>query len=200
VSPRPKRGVLLARAMLLASAHTLARVAEQEAERVEELARLFAASLRSGGAIYFCGNGGSAGDAQHLAAELCGRFYLDRRPLRASALTTNSSALTALANDYSFEEVFERQVRAYGRRGDVLVGISTSGRSKNVLAALKAARKLGMATVGMTGAGGRSMGRWCDHLLVVPNDDVARIQEGHILLGHVICARTEALLFPGGRT
>ena len=198
MSPRPSKGVLQARAMLLASAHTLARVAEQEAERVEELARLFARTLRGGGAVYFCGNGGSAADSQHLAAELCGRFYQDRRPLRAAALTTNSSALTALANDYGHDVVFERQVRAYGRRGDVLVGLSTSGRSRNVLAALRAARGLGMVTVGMTGARGRSMKRWCDHLLVVPNEDVARIQEGHILLGHVICARAEALLFPGG--
>ncbi|MBI5837651.1 MAG: SIS domain-containing protein [Candidatus Eisenbacteria bacterium] len=187
----------MARTMMLASAHVLARVAEQEAERVEEMARLFARTLRAGGAVYFCGNGGSAADSQHLAAELCGRFYKDRKPLRAASLTTNSSALTALANDYSFDEVFERQVRAYGRRGDLLVGITTSGRSKNVLAALRAARRLGMTTVGLTGAKGRSMGRWCDHLFVVPSDDVARIQEGHILLGHVICARAEALLFPG---
>ncbi|HVP39728.1 MAG TPA: D-sedoheptulose 7-phosphate isomerase [Candidatus Saccharimonadales bacterium] len=193
---RPTRGVLQARAMLLGSAHVLARVAEQEAERVEELARLFARTLKAGGAVYFCGNGGSAADSQHLAAELCGRFYRDRAPLRVAALTTNSSALTALANDYSFDQVFERQVRAYGRRGDVLVGISTSGRSPNVRAALKAARRLGMVTVGLTGVRGRALGRWCDHLLVVPSEDVARIQEGHILLGHVICARTEALLFP----
>ena len=195
---RTPKGVLQARAMLLASAHTLARVAEQEAERVEELARLLARTLRAGGAVYFCGNGGSAADAQHLAAELCGRFYLDRRPLRAASLTTNSSALTALSNDYSFDGVFERQVRAYGRKGDVLVGISTSGKSRNVLAALRAARRMRMVTIGLTGARGRSMGRWCDHLLAVPSDDVARIQEGHILLGHVLCARTEALLFPRG--
>jgi D-sedoheptulose 7-phosphate isomerase len=197
VSPRPGKGVLEARTMLLASAHVMARVAEQEAERVEQLAVVLARALRGGGAVYFCGNGGSAADSQHLAAELCGRFYKERRPLRAAALTTNSSALTALGNDYSFDEVFERQVRAYGRRGDVLVGITTSGRSRNVVAALKAARALGMVTVGMTGARGRSLGRWCDHLLVTPSEDVARIQEGHILMGHVICARAEALLFPG---
>jgi len=194
---RPPKGVLEARTQLLAAAHTLARVAEQEAERVEEIATLVARTLRGGGSVYFCGNGGSAADSQHLAAELCGRFYKDRRPLSAASLTTNSSALTALANDYSYDEVFERQVRAYGRRGDVLFGITTSGRSRNVLAALKTARKMGLHTVGMTGAKGRSMGRWCDHLLVVPSHDVARIQEGHILLGHVICARAEARLFPG---
>ena len=173
---KANRGVLEARAMMIASAHSAAR--------------------KAGRAVYWCGNGGSAADSQHMAAELCVRFYLDRPPLNSAALTTNTSALTAVANDYAFDQVFSRQVRAYGRRGDVLIGISTSGGSRNVLAALKEARRIGMKTVGLTSTKGLSMRRLCDILLAVPATDVARIQEGHALLSHVICARAEATLFP----
>ncbi len=182
--------------MLLASSHVAARLAEESAEWVEEVARVLVKSLRKGGAVYYCGNGGSAADSQHMAAELCGRFYQDRRPLNASSLTVNTSALTALANDYDYSEVFSRQVRAYGRRGDVLVGLSTSGGSKNVVEAFKEARRKGMVTVGLTGAKGRAMGRYCDHFLAIPSTDVARIQEGHTLINHAVCARAEAILFP----
>ena len=191
--PRPEH----AYTMLADSARVLAEVAEDGAGLAEAIALLWARTLRSGGAVYFCGNGGSAADSQHMACELSGKFYKDRRPLNAISLTTNSSVLTALSNDYAYSEVFERQVRAHGRKGDVLVAITTSGRSASVLEALRAARKIGMKTVGFTGQKGTGMKRLCDHLVVIPSAETPRIQEGHILMGHVICARTEDLLFPG---
>jgi D-sedoheptulose 7-phosphate isomerase len=152
-------------------------------------------TLKAGGKVLLCGNGGSAADAQHLAAEFSGRFYFDRPPLFAEALHVNTSYLTAVANDYSFDEVFARQVRAKGARGDVLVGLSTSGNSPNVLRALDEARDLGMTTVGLTGEGGGKMKGRCDHLIAVPSKDTPRIQEVHITLGHVICELVEAALF-----
>jgi D-sedoheptulose 7-phosphate isomerase len=152
-------------------------------------------SLKAGGKVLFCGNGGSAADAQHLAAEFSGRFYFDRPPLFAEALHVNTSYLTAVANDYSFDEVFARQVRAKGAGGDVLVGLSTSGDSPNVLRALEEARGLGMTTVGLTGEGGGKMKGRCTHLIAVPSKDTPRIQEVHITLGHVVCELVEAALF-----
>jgi D-sedoheptulose 7-phosphate isomerase len=152
-------------------------------------------TLKAGGKVLLCGNGGSAADAQHLAAEFSGRFYFDRPPLFAEALHVNTSYLTAVANDYSFDEVFARQVRAKGGRGDVLVGLSTSGNSPNVLRALDEARDLGMTTVGLAGEGGGKMKGRCDHLMAVPSKDTPRIQEVHITLGHVICELVEAALF-----
>lgn len=152
-------------------------------------------SLKAGGKVLLCGNGGSAADAQHLAAEFSGRFYFDRPPLFAEALHVNTSYLTAVANDYSFDEVFARQVRAMGAKGDVLVGLSTSGNSQNVLRALDAARELGMTTVGLTGEGGGKMKDKCTHLIAIPSQNTARIQELHITLGHVICELVEAALF-----
>ncbi|MEJ2324868.1 MAG: D-sedoheptulose 7-phosphate isomerase [Nitrospirota bacterium] len=152
-------------------------------------------TLKAGGKVLLCGNGGSAADAQHLAAEFSGRFYFDRPPLFAEALHVNTSYLTAVANDYSFDEVFARQVRAKGARGDVLVGLSTSGNSPNVLRALDEARDLGMTTVGLTGEGGGKMKGRCNHLIAVPSKDTPRIQEVHITLGHVICELVEAALF-----
>jgi D-sedoheptulose 7-phosphate isomerase len=145
------------------------------------------AALRSGGKILWCGNGGSASDAQHLAAELVGRFRRDRRGLASVALTTDSSILTSVANDYGYESVFSRQVEALGVPGDLLVGISTSGNSANVVAALVAARAQGMVTVGFTGAGGGKIASLADHLFAVPSTDTARIQEVHILAGHMLC-------------
>ena len=186
----------LAYLQLADSARTLARVAEEGAELAETIAQLFARTLKAGRAIYFCGNGGSAADSQHLACELSGKFFKDRTPLNAASLNVNVSVLTALSNDFDYAEVFERQVRAHGRKGDILVGITTSGRSVSILNALKSARKLGLKTVGFTGEKGRSMGRLCDLLVVIPSEVTPRIQEGHILMGHVICARTEAILFP----
>lgn len=145
--------------------------------------------------VLFCGNGGSAADAQHLSAELAGRFYLDREPLAAEALQVNSSFVTAVANDYSFDYVYERMLRAMGKPGDILVALSTSGNSANIVNALQAARETGIFTIGLTGADGGQMNHCCDLLLKVPSEDTPRIQEVHILLGHIICENVEELLF-----
>lgn len=164
-------------------------------EATEASAAAWVQCLKSDGKILFCGNGGSAADAQHLAAELSGRFYHDRTPLFAEALHVNTSYLTAVANDYSYDEIYSRMIIAKGRKGDVLVGISTSGNSKNVVLALEEAKKRGMTTIGMTGEGGGKMKEVCDILLNVPSSDTPRIQECHILLGHIICQLTEERLF-----
>lgn len=145
--------------------------------------------------VLFCGNGGSAADAQHLATELSGRFYLDRAPLFAEALGTNPAFTTAVGNDYDFSTIFSRAVRAKGQPGDALVALSTSGNSPNVLKALKTARELGMITVGLTGQSGGQMVDWCDYLIKIPSNDTPRIQEGHILVGHIICQLIEEILF-----
>ncbi len=152
-------------------------------------------SLQNGGRILFCGNGGSAADAQHIAAELSGRFYFDREPLDAEALHVNSSYLTAVANDYSYDEVYSRMVRAKGKKGDVLVGISTSGNSSNVIKAMEQAKKQGMLVVAMTGEKGGKMRECCDYLINVPSNDTPRIQECHIMVGHILCELTEEQLF-----
>jgi len=164
---------------------------------VEEISGEIARRFQRGAKVLFCGNGGSAADAQHLAAELSGRFYMDRPPLFAEALTVNTSYLTAVANDYSFDEVFARLVYAKGRKGDVLVAISTSGNSGNVLKALEAAKKIGMMTVGLTGSSFGVMNGLCKYLVGVPSTDTARIQETHIMVGHVICEMVEKALFNG---
>jgi D-sedoheptulose 7-phosphate isomerase len=142
----------------------------------------------------FCGNGGSAADAQHLASELTGRFVADRRPLAAMALSTDSSALTSIANDYAFDQVFERQLRGLGRAGDVLIAISTSGNSANVVRAVAAARELRIDTIGLLGRDGGMLRPLCDIALVVPSETTARIQEVHIFLGHTLCAMVEQTL------
>lgn len=164
-------------------------------EGTEKTASAWVECLKNDGKILFCGNGGSAADAQHLAAELSGRFYHDREPLFAEALHVNTSYLTAVANDYSYDEIYSRMIKAKGRKGDVLVGISTSGNSKNVVLALEEAKKKGMITIGLTGQGGGKMKELCDVLLNVPSNDTPRIQECHILLGHIICQLTEEQLF-----
>jgi len=146
--------------------------------------------------VLFCGNGGSAADAQHLAAEFSGRFYFDRDPLDAEALHVNSSYLTAVANDYSYDQVYSRLVKAKGAKGDVLVALSTSGNSSNILNAMKVACSLGMKTIGFTGESGGRMKELSDILLNVPSKDTPRIQESHITLGHIICEMVEARLFP----
>lgn len=165
-------------------------------ETVERAAGLCIDALRRGNKIMFAGNGGSAADAQHLAAELVGRLNYDRAPLPALALTTDTSILTAIGNDYGYEDVFQRQVHALGARGDVLIAISTSGRSKNILRALAAARDKGVATIGMTGSGGGEMTALCDLCLRVPSQETAKIQEAHIVLGHILCGLAERILFP----
>ena len=146
--------------------------------------------------MLFCGNGGSASDAQHIAAELSGRFYKDRPPLYAEALHVNSSYMTAVANDYGYEETYARIVEASGRKGDVLVGISTSGNSPNVVKAMQNAKEIGMVTVGFTGSKGGKMKEICDIMIQVSSDDTPRIQEVHILVGHIICQLIEEEMFP----
>ncbi|GAB5552450.1 MAG: D-sedoheptulose 7-phosphate isomerase [Saprospiraceae bacterium] len=148
-------------------------------------------TFKKDGKLLFCGNGGSAADAQHIAAELSGRFYRDRAPLFAEALHVNSSYLTAVANDYGFDAVYERMVKAAGRKGDLLFAISTSGNSENILKAAAAARSIGMKVVAMTGADGGQLKSRADYILNVPSDDTPRIQESHILLGHIICELIE---------
>ncbi|MEA2978841.1 MAG: D-sedoheptulose 7-phosphate isomerase [Alphaproteobacteria bacterium] len=159
------------------------------------IAERIAASLKGGGKVLLAGNGGSAADAQHIAAELVGRFINDRAPLAAIALTTDTSALTAIGNDYGFEQVFERQVRALGRKGDVFIGISTSGRSPNIVAALQAARDLGLVTIGFTRDAQTPMHALCDLTLAVPSEETALIQQIHITAAHAICHLVERELF-----
>ena len=164
--------------------------------RIEKAADMITASLKGGGKIHFCGNGGSAADAQHLAAELSGRFYYDRPPLNAEALHCNSSYLTAVGNDYGYEHIFARLMRGTGHKGDVLVGISTSGNSKNILYAYDVCKELCISIISMTGATGGKMKEASDLLLNVPSSDTPRIQECHILIGHIICELVESALFP----
>ncbi len=160
-------------------------------EKISAAANLLSVTFKNGGKVLFCGNGGSAADAQHLAAELSGRFYRDRAPLFAEALHVNSSYLTAVANDYGFEMVYARMLEAAGRENDVLFAISTSGNSPNILKAIKTAQKIGMKIIGMTGETGGKMAEQCDILLNVPSLDTPRIQESHILIGHILCEIVE---------
>ncbi|SEQ38210.1 D-sedoheptulose 7-phosphate isomerase [Giesbergeria anulus] len=169
---------------LLATLHTLD-------EAVLQAGQLAAQVLRQGGKLLWCGNGGSAADSQHLAAELTGRFVQDRRPLAALALSTDTSALTCISNDYSFDEVFARQVQALGRPGDLLIGISTSGNSRNVIRAVQEAQQLGLHTLGLLGRDGGALRPLCSHSIVVPSQTTARIQEAHILIGHTLCGLIE---------
>lgn len=152
---------------------------------------LLGSSLMAGGKLMFCGNGGSAADSQHLASEFTGRFLEDRRPLAALALSTDSSALTCIGNDYSFDEVFARQVQGLGRAGDVLVAISTSGNSRNVIRAVEEAKLIGVSVVGLLGRDGGQLAAMCDFSLIVPSDVTARIQECHIFIGHTLCGLVE---------
>jgi D-sedoheptulose 7-phosphate isomerase len=152
-------------------------------------------SLKTGGKVLFCGNGGSAADAQHLAAELSGRFYLDRDALFAEALHVNTSYLTAVSNDYGYDEVYSRLVKGMGQKGDILIGLSTSGNSKNIIKAFEMANKIGMHTVAMTGASGGKLKNICEYLINVPSEITPRIQESHILIGHIICEIIEDKIF-----
>ncbi len=153
-------------------------------------------TYKNGGKVFLCGNGGSAADAQHIAAELSGRFYYDRPPLYAEALHTNTSYITAVANDYSYDDIYARYIKAAGNSGDVLIGISTSGNSQNVINALKQANDKDMFTVAFTGANGGKMKNIANILINIPSLDTPRIQEAHILVGHIICELVEASLFP----
>jgi D-sedoheptulose 7-phosphate isomerase len=184
--------------MFRESAEVKLRFAEQYAPRIEIVARRMAEVLRRGGKLLFFGNGGSAADAQHLAAEFVNRFLVDRRALAAVALTTDSSALTSIGNDLGFDQVFARQIEALAHPGDLVVAISTSGTSANVLRGVEAARRLGCATVGLTGGSGGLLAEAVDEAFVVPSSETPRIQETHITLGHALCAVVdEILLSPG---
>lgn len=172
------------------------RVVAEQGETIVAMARLLADALRQGGKILFFGNGGSAADAQHLAAELVNRFQMERRPLAGLALTTDTSVLTSIANDYDFQEIFAKQVRALGRRGDVAVGLSTSGTSQNVVQGLKAARELGLVTLALSGRDGGPVAEAAELAVVVPSQSTPRIQEVHLAVGHILCELVEVLLFP----
>lgn len=158
-------------------------------------AEMIESCFRAGGKVYFCGNGGSAADAQHLAAEFSGRFYIDREGLPAEALHCNTSYLTAVANDYSYDIIYSRLIAGLGRPGDVLVGISTSGNSKNILMAFEECRSKGIRTIAFTGATGGSMKDLADVLVNVPSTDTPRIQEAHITAGHIVCEMVEQAIF-----
>ena len=164
-------------------------------QRLSDVSQLVTNAFKNGNKVLFCGNGGSAADAQHLAAEFSGRFYTDRDALPAEALHVNTSYLTAVANDYSYDVVYARLIKGIGNKGDVLIGLSTSGNSKNIMEAFKVAKEKGMITIGFTGATGGSMKELSDYLFNVPSKDTPRIQESHIMLGHIICQLVEEQYF-----
>ncbi|HKO73174.1 MAG TPA: D-sedoheptulose 7-phosphate isomerase [Bradyrhizobium sp.] len=163
-----------------------------------DIAAAIVAALRAGNKLLIIGNGGSAADAQHIAAEIVGRYKQDRPAYAAIALTTDTSALTAIANDYGFEQVFARQVAGLGQPGDVLLALSTSGRSANILAALRTARERGLVTVGFTGTKGEGLRTLCDHLLIAPSDDTPLVQQIHLAIGHGICDQIEQTMMREG--
>jgi D-sedoheptulose 7-phosphate isomerase len=162
---------------------------------IEAVVEKLVTAFSNGNKVLFCGNGGSAADAQHLSAEFSGRFYTDRDPLPSEALHCNTSYITAVGNDYGFELIYSRIVKGIGRPGDVLIGLSTSGNSANITNALQVAKEIGMITVGFTGETGGKMKGLCDHLLNVPSNDTPRIQESHITIGHIMCQLVEEKLF-----
>lgn len=187
------------REILEESAAVKRALAGESAARVVAAAEIVAETFRNGGKLLLFGNGGSAADAQHLAGELTGRFRREREGLPAIALTANTSDLTAIGNDYAFDRVFARLVGAYGREGDAVLAISTSGNSPNVLEAVREARQRGLRTLGLTGRGGGKLAPAVDVAIVVPSDDTQRIQEAHIVVGHILCELVEEALFaPGG--
>ena len=172
------------------------RFAAEQGDKVVAAAEMLAQVLKAGGRVFLFGNGGSAADAQHLAAEFVNRFQVERPPLAALALTTDTSILTAVANDYDFTQVFAKQLRALGRAGDLALGISTSGASANVVEGLKVARELGLRTLALSGGDGGPVAQAVELALVVPSSDTPRIQEVHITIGHVLCDLVDFLLFP----
>ena len=168
---------------------------EKMVDQINGIAQIIINAFKNGNSVYFCGNGGSAADAQHLAAEFSGRFYLDRQPLPSEALHCNTSFMTAVGNDYGYENVYSRLVQAIGKAGDILIGMSTSGNSPNILKALTVAQTKGMITIGLAGKTGGKMVGEIDHLIRIPSSDTPRIQEAHITVGHIICEIVEATLF-----
>ncbi|HTO90535.1 MAG TPA: SIS domain-containing protein [Candidatus Sulfotelmatobacter sp.] len=185
-----------ARGWLRDAVATLRRTEQECAPAVAEAAEAIIGCLETGGTVFFCGNGGSAADSQHLATEFAGRFQTDRAALAAVALTTNSSALTAIGNDYGYSHVFSRQLEGLGTPGDVLIAISTSGGAESVRRAVATARRLGMTTIAMTGTKGRAFADSCDIALMTPHDVTSHVQEGHIAMGHALCLLVEAAIFP----
>ena len=179
--------VSVARDAIRKSIETKQQLAEECLDDIIQMARVITTALMKGRKVVFFGNGGSAADAQHISAELVGKFKRARPALRASALTTNTSILTAIGNDIGFDEIFSRQVQATLEPGDVAVGISTSGRSANVIKGVEEARRIGAKTIALTGSGGGLLGSRCDHIVIVPSDDTQRIQECHIMIGHIVC-------------
>lgn len=186
------------RSVITESIETKQRLLETETETILQLANVLITSLKNGGTILFCGNGSSAADCQHIAAELVVRLRgsVERRAIPAIALTTDSSILTACGNDYGYDEVFARSVEAYGKKGDVLVGITTSDNSPNVQKAIAKAKSQGVVTIGLLGGTGGKLKTECDYTLIVPSSNTARIQESHILVGHIWCELIEEALFP----
>lgn len=166
---------------------------------IDKVVQVVTEAFRNGYRVYFCGNGGSAADAQHLAAEFSGRFYTDRKALPAEALHCNSSYLTAVANDYSYEVIYSRLIDGIGQKGDVLIGLSTSGNSKNIVKAFETAREKGLITIGFTGSKGGEMKALSDYLINIPSNDTPRIQESHITVGHIICQLVEENYFSTGK-
>ncbi len=164
--------------------------------RIQKFAELIVKSYQNGGKLFIAGNGGSAADSQHITAELVSRFYKERKALPAESLNVNTSNLTAIANDYDFSAVFSRQLEANAKQGDVFLGISTSGNSKNILNALKISKKLKIYTLGLTGKNGGEMANLCDNIIMIPSCNTPRIQEYHITIGHIICELIESSLFP----
>ncbi len=162
---------------------------------INESIKIITDTLKNKGKILFCGNGGSAADAQHIAAELSGRFYFDRDPLPAEAMHVNTSYLTAVANDYSYNEIYARYLKSAGKKGDILVGISTSGNSENIVKAFKQAKKMDIKTIALTGESGGKLKELSDILINIPSNDTPRIQESHILVGHIICEFVEKNIF-----
>ncbi len=184
-------------AILKASIETKQRVVEDSRllQTIADVTEAIVTAFESGKKVLFCGNGGSAADAQHLAAEFSGRFYTDRTPLPSEALHCNTSYLTAVANDYGYDVVYSRMIRGIGQQGDVLIGLSTSGNSGNIIKAMEQAKEMGMITVGFTGASGGKMKDLSDFLINIPSSDTPRIQEGHITVGHIICQLVEEQIF-----
>lgn len=186
------------KAIIQASINVKQQILENEEMHsvIEKVVDVMVSSLQNKGRIYFCGNGGSAADAQHLAAEFSGRFYTDRKALPAEALHCNTSYLTAVANDYSYDVIYARLVEGIGNAGDVLIGLSTSGNSANIVRAFETAKEKGIITVGLTGLSGGAMKTLSDYLFSIPSTDTPRIQESHIMIGHIICQLVEERFFP----
>jgi D-sedoheptulose 7-phosphate isomerase len=184
------------RAVLKDAGRSMSRLERAAARPVAAAAEAMIACFEGGGTVYFCGNGGSAADAQHLACEFAGRYLVDRPGLPAIALSTNTSSLTSIGNDFGFDVVFSRQLEGLGTPGDVLVALTTSGGSRNVLRAVETAHTLGMIVIGFTGLKGKAFAARCDHALVTPHALTPRVQEGHIAMGHALCQVVERALFP----